>query len=87
MEFLVIENGVIANIIVCDNEETAGEFGAVPFYESARIGDEYDPTGIKSLNKRMEERITEQEAKQLRTDTALAELSILIANTIALSAE
>ena len=35
----------------------------------------------------LEERITEQEAKQLRTDTALAELSILIANTIAPSAE
>lgn len=35
----------------------------------------------------LEERITEQEAKQLRTDTAMAELSILIANTIAPSAE
>jgi len=37
------ENNVIENIIVCADDETAAQFGAVPSYEGARIGDTYDP--------------------------------------------
>ena len=50
-------------------------------------GISYEPIPDPNPSPTLEERITEQEAKQLRTDTALAELSILIANVIAPSAE
>ena len=43
MEYCIIKNGVIENIIVCDDSETAKEFGAIPSYDGAQIGYEYDP--------------------------------------------
>lgn len=33
----------IENIIVCEDDETAAQFGAVPAYDGARIGDVYAP--------------------------------------------
>ena len=33
----------IENIVVCASDEIAAQFGAVPSYEGARIGDVYDP--------------------------------------------
>lgn len=33
----------IVNIIVCENDEIAAEFGAVPYYHGAKIGDPYSP--------------------------------------------
>lgn len=43
MNYGVIENNVIANIIVCDSDEVAAKFGAFPLIEGAKIGDEYTP--------------------------------------------
>lgn len=43
MDFCIVQNGMIANMIICENDEIAEEFGAVPSYEGARIGDTYDP--------------------------------------------
>lgn len=40
---IVVEEGIIENIIVCENDEIAAKFGAVPGYEGARIGDVYAP--------------------------------------------
>lgn len=34
---------IIANIIVCASDEVAAQFGAVPSYDGARIGEPYDP--------------------------------------------
>lgn len=34
---------VIENIIVCEDDATAAEFGAVPSYEGVEIGTSYDP--------------------------------------------
>lgn len=43
MDYLILSGDTIANIIVCADEETAAQFGAVPSYEGARIGDVYAP--------------------------------------------
>ena len=41
MNYLIIENNVITNIIDCANEEIAAKFGAVASYDGAKIGDKY----------------------------------------------
>ena len=43
MKFCILSDDIITNIIVCDSDEIATQFGAVPSYEGARIGDTYDP--------------------------------------------
>lgn len=43
MNYLIVNDGVIENIIVCDNDEIALQFDAVPTYDGARIGDPYTP--------------------------------------------
>lgn len=44
MDYCILsEENMIENIIVCDSDEIAAQFGAVPSYEGARIGDTYDP--------------------------------------------
>ena len=40
---IVNANSIIENIIVCEDDAEAAEFGAVPFYNGAAIGQAYDP--------------------------------------------
>ena len=40
---ILSEDSIISNIIVCENDDTAASFGAVPSYDGARIGDTYAP--------------------------------------------
>lgn len=40
-EYLVIDDNVIVNIIVCESDSIASMFGAVPAYPGAKIGDQY----------------------------------------------
>ena len=43
-DYCILSNEhIITNIIVCDNDKTAAQFGAVPSYDGARIGDPYNP--------------------------------------------
>ena len=46
---IVDENGIITNIIVCADDETAKSLGAVKGYDMARIGDLYDPYNYHAL--------------------------------------
>ena len=43
MDYLIITDNIITNIIVCTSDETAAQFGAMPSYDGARIGDPYAP--------------------------------------------
>lgn len=43
MKYIIITDNIITNIIVCASDEIAAQFGAVPSYDGARIGDPYDP--------------------------------------------
>lgn len=43
MDYLLVTDNIITNVIVCANDQVAADFGAVPWYEGARIGDAYNP--------------------------------------------
>ena len=43
MDYLIVTDNIITNIIVCASDEAAAQFGAVPSYDGARIGDSYQP--------------------------------------------
>lgn len=43
MDYLLVSEGAIENIIVCDSDADASLFGAVPAYPGAKIGDSYSP--------------------------------------------
>ena len=43
MNYLIVADNIITNIIVCADDATAASFGAVPSYDGARIGDTYAP--------------------------------------------
>lgn len=47
------DKNIIENIIVCENDEIAKEFNAVPSYETAMIGDQYNPPNLEDLSKRV----------------------------------
>ena len=40
---IVNADGIIENIIVCESDEVAAQFGAVAFYDGAAIGEAYSP--------------------------------------------
>ena len=44
MQYCIVENGIIQNIIVCKDDTAAEMFGAVPYYDGAEIGTAYAPT-------------------------------------------
>lgn len=57
MNYLVVKNGIILNIIVCADDRTAEKFGAVPSYEGATIGATYNPPPPPEPEPTPEERI------------------------------
>lgn len=46
---IVDKNNIVTNIIVCENEETAKELGAVTYYDGAKIENIYDPYNYYAL--------------------------------------
>ena len=49
---IVNSEGIIVNIIVCEDAATAAEFGAVESYAGARIGDKYaQPIPVTQLDR------------------------------------
>lgn len=46
MNYLIVSDGIIENIIVCTSDDVAAQFGAVPSYDGARIGDPYNPPPV-----------------------------------------
>ena len=40
---IVNADGIIENIIVCESDEVAAQFGAVASYDGAAIGESYNP--------------------------------------------
>ncbi len=58
MDYCILSaENTIEDIIVCDSDIMAQEFGAVPSYDGARIGEAYNPPGPAPT-----------EAEQLRAD-------------------
>ena len=62
MNFCIVVDNTIANIIVCADDQTAASFGAVPWYEGARIGDTYSPPPPPEPDPTLDDRVSTLEA-------------------------
>lgn len=51
------DNNIIINTIVCDSDESAKVFNAVPAYEGCGIGDKYNPPIPISKEDRLEAQV------------------------------
>lgn len=43
MDYCIVQDGMIANMLICENDAIAKEFGAAASYEGACIGGAYNP--------------------------------------------
>ena len=57
---IVDENGIMTNIIIGEDDETAKSLGAVAGYPSAVIGSKYDPYNYYALDE-LKKKVNEQE--------------------------
>ena len=92
MNYLLIENGVVVNIIICEDDETAALFGAVPSYEGAAIGGAYDPPPpepeppttderlekLESENKLLREQVSAQADQAEFYEDCIAEMAAVV---------
>ena len=61
MDYCILSGRLITNIIVCDSDETAAQFSAVPSYDGARIGDPYDPPPAPEPEPTLDDRVSSLE--------------------------
>ena len=60
---IVNADGIIENIIVCEDDAAAAMFGAVPSYDGASIGAAYDPPPAPKPAPITEDRVATLEAE------------------------
>lgn len=75
---IVNPNGIIDNIIVCESDEVAAQFGAVASYDGAAIGEAYNPPPPPPTT---EERLAALEAASDRLD-AQATYTAMMTDTL-----
>lgn len=89
MTYLIIEDSIITNIIVCEDDATAAAFGAVPAYDGAAIGAAYDPpappptvdeqiVALQLENKTLRAQVEMQEQKQTFLEDCLLEMGDIV---------
>lgn len=75
---IVNPDGIIENIIVCESDEIAAQFGAVASYDGAAIGEAYSPPPPPPTT---EERVAALEAASDRLD-AQATYTAMMTDTL-----
>lgn len=55
MEYCIVSDGTIQNVIVCAAASEAKSLGAMPWYDGARIGDVYDPPATQEAKDQKQE--------------------------------
>lgn len=75
---IVNPDGIIENIIVCESDEVAAQFGAVASYDGAAIGEAYSPPPSPPTT---EERVAALEAASDRLD-AQATYTAMMTDTL-----
>jgi hypothetical protein len=75
---IVNDENIIENIIVCESDEVAAQFGALPSYDGATIGEAYNPPPPPPTT---EERVAALEAASDRLD-AQATYTAMMTDTL-----
>lgn len=73
MDYCILDSdNLITNIIVCEDDVTAAEFGAVPSYDGASIGTAYEPPAPPDPAPTTEDRVAalESENKTLKAQVS-----------------
>ena len=73
MDYCIVNSeNIIENIIVCEDDVTAAEFGAVPSYDGASIGTAYEPPAPPNPAPTTEDRVAalESENKTLKAQVS-----------------
>lgn len=70
MEYCIVEDGVIVNMIVAE-EDFAGEIGALPAYEGAAIGGAYTPPPPEPEPPTTDERVAKLENENSKLKSQL----------------
>lgn len=83
---IVNADGIIENIIVCDNDDIAAEFNAMPIYDGATIGGVYAPpptteerlASLEKENKLLNEKVSAQADQQDFYEDCIAEMAAVV---------
>ena len=79
MNYCILNNdNIVENIIVCESDKIAAQFGAVPSYDGAAIGEAYSPPPPPPTT---EERMAALEAASDRLD-AQATYTAMMTDTL-----
>lgn len=80
MDYCIVEDGVIVNIIVAE-ADFAAEIGAQPGYDGAAIGGAYDPPEPEPEPPTIEERVEQLEAELVSAQSAAAITFVTLCET------
>lgn len=86
---IVNADGIIENIIVCESDEVATQFGAVASYDGAAIGESYNPppppptteervAALEAENKLLKEQVSAQADQAEFYEDCIAEMATVV---------
>lgn len=86
---IVNPDGIIENIIVCENDEVAAQFGAAASYDGATIGEAYNPppppptteervAALEAENKLLKEQVSAQADQAEFYEDCIAEMATVV---------
>ena len=90
MDYCIVNSdGIIKNIIVCESDEIAAQFGAVAFYDGAAIGGKYSPpppppttdervAKLENENKLLREQVSAQADQAEFYEECIAEMAAIV---------
>lgn len=90
MNYCIVDaDGIIENIIVCESDEAAAQFGAVASYDGAAIGEAYSPppppptteervAALEAENKLLKEQVSAQSDQAEFYEDCIAEMAAVV---------
>lgn len=90
MNYCIINSdNIIENIIVCESDEVAAQFGAVASYDGAAIGEAYNPppppptteervAALEAENKLLKEQVSAQADQAEFYEDCIAEMATVV---------
>ena len=86
---IVNADGIIENIIVCESDEVAAQFGAAASYDGADIGEAYNPppppptteervAALESENKTLKAQVSAQSEQMDFYEECIAEMATVV---------